>query len=182
MLWFILFVILPINKKWEFLFKSHVFEIRTCTQLHFHWIERGNVSRVNSNHFKRCHKATETRFVGTLWRESFTTTVYQSSFVYIKQTNTKSYLWWTHFIPGLMQKYIQLDSWTWYKYLIDVKLARGTVLDVWRNQWRVLQAIQTAWKTFTRVYPMRMKQSRCASGVITNSVCDLRSTAYFFKP
>ena len=30
----------------EFLFTSHVFKLRTCTQLHFHWIKRGNVSRV----------------------------------------------------------------------------------------------------------------------------------------
>ena len=35
-----------------------------------------------------------------------------------------------------MQKFVQLDSWTWNKYLIDVKFARGAVLGVLRNQWR----------------------------------------------
>ena len=48
----------------EFLFTSHVFKIRTCTQLHFHWIERGNVSRVTS--FQTTSQATEKRLVETL--------------------------------------------------------------------------------------------------------------------
>ena len=77
----------------------------------------------------------------------------------------------------LIQKFVQLDSRTWNKYLIDVKLACGVVLGVCRNQWRVLKAIQTAWKKFPRFYPMRIEQCRHASDVITNSVCDLRSTA-----
>ena len=30
-----------------------------------------------------------------------------------------------------MQKFVQPDSWMWYKYLIDVKLARCSVWGIW---------------------------------------------------
>ena len=48
----------------EFLFTLHIFKICTCTQLRYHWIERGNIQHVNSNHFKLCHKTIETLLVG----------------------------------------------------------------------------------------------------------------------
>ena len=34
------------RSKLEYLFTSHDFKICTCTQLHFHWRESGNLSRV----------------------------------------------------------------------------------------------------------------------------------------
>ena len=33
-----------------------------------------------------------------------------------------------------MQKFVQMDSLTWYKYQMYVKLARGAVLGVWLHQ------------------------------------------------
>ena len=80
-------------------------------------------------------------------------------------------------VPTIFRSRIMLATNYAMTWLVGVKLALDAVLGVWHNQWRVLKAIQTAWKTFPCFYPMRMKQCRYASVVIMNSVCDLRSTA-----
>ena len=56
---------MTLGHNWNFCL-HHVFKIRTCSQLYFHWIERENVLRM---------------------------TVFTSNYVtkYIKQTNTTSY-------------------------------------------------------------------------------------------
>ena len=142
----------------------HVFKIRTCTQLHFHWIERGNVWRENRNHFKLRHKATETQLVGNFvtWKFYYNVVFQNLVFKLICVNKTTK--------QHLMQKLVQLDSWTWYKYFINMKLACGTASGVWRESVTFTPSNSSCLKTFPRFYPMRMRQCRCASNVITNSV------------